>query len=104
MPIQNFSLFQRMTQFCRTKVPENILIDLNPIKDNDEAVKAYGIKLCVEMCQILSKNGIPGYHFYTLNLETAVLAVLRELNIEQSATARRYCFSEISLLLNMNAV
>lgn len=30
-----------------------------------------------------------GFHFYTLNLEKSVLAVLKGLNIEESTAARR---------------
>jgi methylenetetrahydrofolate reductase (NADPH) len=89
MPIQSFSSFQRMTQFCRTKVPDHVWQDLSPIKNDDEAVKSYGVQLCVDMCKVLSLAGIAGFHFYTLNLEKSVLAVLKELNIEESTAARR---------------
>ena len=89
MPIQSYSSFQRMTQFCRTKVPPKVWEDLSTIRDDDEAVKAYGVELCCSMCKILSQAGVPGFHFYTLNLEKSVLAVLKGLNIDDSATARR---------------
>eukprot|EP00596_Hydrurales_sp_CCMP1899_P010089 CAMPEP_0119050284 /NCGR_PEP_ID=MMETSP1177-20130426/68963_1 /TAXON_ID=2985 /ORGANISM="Ochromonas sp, Strain CCMP1899" /LENGTH=583 /DNA_ID=CAMNT_0007028485 /DNA_START=192 /DNA_END=1940 /DNA_ORIENTATION=+ len=84
MPIQSFSSFQKMAEFCRTKVPAYVWQDLLPIKDDDEAVKAFGINLCVEMCQKLSKAGIPGFHFYTLNLQSSVLSILEEFNIKAS--------------------
>jgi Methylenetetrahydrofolate reductase len=89
MPIQSYSSFERMTQHCRTTVPPYIWEHLLPIRDDDEAVKAYGVEVCVNMCNVLSKAGIPGFHFYTLNLEKSVLAVLKGLNIEESAAARR---------------
>jgi Methylenetetrahydrofolate reductase len=95
MPIQSYSSFERMTQHCRTTVPPYIWEHLLPIRDDDEAVKAYGVEVCVNMCNVLSKAGIPGFHFYTLNLEKSVLAVLKGLNIEESAAARRcalYCY------------
>jgi Methylenetetrahydrofolate reductase len=95
MPIQSYSSFERMTQHCRTTVPPYIWENLLPIRDDDEAVKAYGVEVCVNMCNALSKAGIPGFHFYTLNLEKSVLAVLKGLNIEESAAARRcalYCY------------
>jgi methylenetetrahydrofolate reductase (NADPH) len=94
MPIQSYSSFERMTQHCRTTVPPYIWENLLPIRDDDEAVKAYGVEVCVNMCNVLSEAGIPGFHFYTLNLEKSVLAVLKGLNIEESAAARRcvlYC-------------
>eukprot|EP01038_Epipyxis_sp_PR26KG_P005738 gene5738-7922_t len=89
MPIQSFSSFQKMTSFCRTKVPQEIWDDLMPIKDNDEAVKAYGVQLCEKICKTLSENGIKGFHFYTLNLEQSVMNILKELGIENSIALRR---------------
>ena len=60
MPIQSFSSFERMTQFCRTQVPDKIWTDLAPMKDDDEAVKSYGVDLCVSMCNVLGDAGIAG--------------------------------------------
>lgn len=51
MPIQSFSSFQKMTNFCKTKVPQHIWDSLYPIRENDEEVKAYGINLCIDMCK-----------------------------------------------------
>lgn len=51
MPIQGFATFEKMTTFFKTKVPEEIHAALLPIKDDDEAVKAYGIRLGMEMGQ-----------------------------------------------------
>eukprot|EP01035_Chromulina_nebulosa_P036670 gene36670-49423_t len=53
MPIQSYSSFQKMTRFCKTRVPPNIWNDLAAIKDDDEEVKSYGVQLCVNMCRTL---------------------------------------------------
>ena len=90
MPIQNYSSFQRMTSFCRTSVPQFVYEAVAPIADNDEAVKAYGVQLCVSMCKKLMEHGIRGFHFYTLNLENSVLSVLSALNVVESTASRRY--------------
>jgi methylenetetrahydrofolate reductase (NADPH) len=90
MPIQSYSSFQKMTTFCRTRVPDAVWRDLAPIRDDDEQVKAYGVKLCIEMCDTLGKNGVHGFHFYTLNLEKSVMSVLKELGVDGSAASRRY--------------
>ncbi len=90
MPIQSYSSFQKMTTFCRTRVPEEVWRDLAPIKDDDEQVKAYGVVLCTAMCDQLLKSGVHGFHFYTLNLEKSVMSVLKELGVDGSAASRRY--------------
>ncbi|XP_039021395.1 methylenetetrahydrofolate reductase 1-like [Hibiscus syriacus] len=48
---------------------DEITAALEPIKDNDEAVKAYGIHLGTEMCRKILANGIKTLHLYTLNME-----------------------------------
>lgn len=89
MPIQSFSSFQKMTSFCRTRVPPKVWRDLESIHDDDESVKKYGIQLCKDMCRSLSEAGVPGFHFYTLNLEKSVLSILEGLGVEDSIAARR---------------
>lgn len=49
--------FKRMTTFCKTDVPPAISDALEAVKDNDEAVKAYGIQLGAEMCRQLLDAG-----------------------------------------------
>lgn len=49
---------------------------MEPIKDNEEAVRAYGIHLGTEMCRKILANGIKTLHLYTLNMEKSALAIL----------------------------
>jgi methylenetetrahydrofolate reductase (NADPH) len=46
MPIMTYGGFKRMTGFCKTRIPAEILEALEAIKDNDEAVKVRGAALC----------------------------------------------------------
>jgi methylenetetrahydrofolate reductase (NADPH) len=89
MPIQNYSSFQRMTSYCRTAVPQHIWDTIQPISENDEAVKAYGVQLSIAMSQELMSKGIRGFHFYTLNLENSVMSVLKALHVEDTTAVRR---------------
>lgn len=49
---------------------------LEPIKDNEEAVRNYGIHLGTEMCKKILASGIKTLHLYTLNMEKSALAIL----------------------------
>jgi methylenetetrahydrofolate reductase (NADPH) len=61
MPIMTYGGFKRMTTFCKTDVPPAVNDALEAIKDNDEAVKAYGIQLGADMCkQLLEAGGFRG--------------------------------------------
>ncbi|XP_011005230.1 PREDICTED: methylenetetrahydrofolate reductase 2-like [Populus euphratica] len=89
MPINNYKGFLRMTGFCKTKIPAEVTAALNPIKDNEEAVRAYGIHLGTEMCKKILAHGIKTLHLYTLNMEKSVLAILMNLGlIEESKITR----------------
>merc|ERR1719482_214361 len=62
MPIQSYAGFKKMTDLCKTKIPPHINEALEEVKD-------YGVQCGIEMCKELLENGVPGLHFYTLNLE-----------------------------------
>lgn len=51
------------------------------IKDDDDAMKQYGIDLGIQMCRRLIESGTPGLHFYTLNLERSVANILEGLGL-----------------------
>ncbi|CAA6669209.1 unnamed protein product [Spirodela intermedia] len=89
MPINNYKGFLRMTGFCKTKIPPEVTAALEPIKDNEEAVKAYGIHLGTEMCKKILAHGIKTLHLYTLNMEKSALGILMNLGlIEESKISR----------------
>lgn len=92
MPIQSYPGFHRMTTFCKTKVPQSILDDLELIKEDEDEVKKYGISLAVKTVKRLLEFGIEGFHFYTLNLERSVTAIVNDLgivNVEREAPWRK---------------
>ncbi|KAJ1993583.1 methylenetetrahydrofolate reductase (NAD(P)H) met13 [Dimargaris cristalligena] len=79
MPIQSYNGFDRMTMLCKTAVPDIVRTQLEPIKDDDQAVKQYGVQLAIAMCSKLREAGHLGFHFYTLNLEKTTRLILEGL-------------------------
>ncbi|KVH89086.1 hypothetical protein Ccrd_008948 [Cynara cardunculus var. scolymus] len=70
-------------------IPSEITAALEPIKDNEEAVRAYGVHLGTEMCKKIMASGIKTLHLYTLNMEKSALAILTNLGlIEESKISR----------------
>jgi methylenetetrahydrofolate reductase (NADPH) len=63
------------------QIPAEITAALDPIKDNEEAVKAYGIHLGTEMCKKILATGIKTLHLYTLNMEKSALAILMVISM-----------------------
>ncbi|RGB26657.1 methylenetetrahydrofolate reductase-domain-containing protein [Rhizophagus diaphanus] len=79
LPIQNYSGFNRIITLSKTIVPQFVLEELEPIKDDDAAVKEYGIRLAVDMIRKMFADGIKCYHFYTMNLERSTRLILEAL-------------------------
>lgn len=48
---QTYRTFERMTTFCKTRVPQEMWDQLLPIKDDDEAVKNWGIDYMTKLCR-----------------------------------------------------
>ncbi len=88
-PIQTFDRFRKFVQFTGVNVPLSVWERLNPIHQDDLAVRRYGVDLCVEMCEKLVEMGAPGYHFYTLNLQSPVMRILEGLELAEGVTAER---------------
>jgi len=84
MPIHNYARFLKFTQFCQVSVPDSVTVQLELIKYDDSSVINYGIDQASGMCQKLIENGVPGLHFYTLNLENSVSAILKSLGLVSS--------------------
>lgn len=91
MPINNYASWKRMTDFCKTAIPQEIRDAIEPIKDDDEKVKEVGVTIVADMCsRILNAGvGITGLHMYTLNLEKSVIAILNALKLTEDVSLRR---------------
>ena len=88
-PIQTFDRFKKFVQFTGVNVPRNVWDHLEPMRQDDAAVRSYGVDLCIEMCERLIGLGAPGYHFYTLNLQSPVMRILEGLELANGLAADR---------------
>ncbi|KAF5828731.1 methylenetetrahydrofolate reductase-domain-containing protein [Dunaliella salina] len=89
MPIMTYGGFKRMTGFCKVKVPQEINDTVEANKDNEEAIKAYGVDLGAKMCKYLLANGTPGLHMYSLNMEKSALAILERVGFIDNSKVPR---------------
>ena len=91
MMLSNLGGFRRMTGFCKSRVPPSMVVDIeaieaecNALGDDGPAalatkIKEYGIKTGAELCQKIIKLGAAGLHFYTLNQSATTLNILDAL-------------------------
>ncbi|GJN81015.1 methylenetetrahydrofolate reductase 2 [Purpureocillium lilacinum] len=85
MPIATYASFLRRANHMQCRVPPEWMRVLEPVKNDDVAVREIGKSLVAEMCRKLLANGIHHLHFYTMNLAQATRMVLEELNWAPSA-------------------
>lgn len=81
MPILNADNLKRFSANCGADIPRWLAERLNDIKDDHEAVKAYGEEVVTRLCERLLALGAPGLHFYTMNQAATSLNVLDNLGL-----------------------
>ena len=81
MPISTYAAFKRRAEWTKCRIPENWLEALDPVKNDDSAVRQIGKGLITEMCRKILAAGIYHLHFYTMNLAQATRMVLDELSL-----------------------
>jgi len=83
MPVASYDSFKRIINLdSKLSVPQKLLDTVELNKDNDEAVRNFGIEWTVCLCKrLIEKNITPGLHFYTLNREIATVSILKQLGL-----------------------
>ena len=70
MSWQGYESLKHIAKLGGIEVPQHIMDIVEPIKDNDDAVRAFGIEYATRMCREILESGTTyGLHFYTLNRE-----------------------------------
>jgi len=79
MPVTNFAQTARFSAMCGATIPDWLRQEMEPLAEDEEAMKAKGIAIATRQCRELLQNGAPGLHFYTLNRSEATIAVHQAL-------------------------
>ena len=111
---QAYSSLRNIVRLTKLQVPQDIIDAITPIKDNDEAIRNYGIHKAVELIMELfdakafdDDLRVPGVHFYTINQQVATVKILKRLGMwvmdiprmlpwKQTANAAR-CMEDVCL-------
>ncbi|MDP9172336.1 MAG: methylenetetrahydrofolate reductase [NAD(P)H] [Planctomycetota bacterium] len=80
MPISNVGQIKRFVSMCGAKIPQALLVQLEALESDPEAVHAAGVDYAIGQCQDLLANGADGLHFYTLNKSKASVQIVRALD------------------------
>lgn len=82
MPIQAYASLRQLAKLSQLEIPQYLIDIVEPLKNNDDAIRKFGVDFAVKMCrELLESNEIPGIHFYTLNRELATKDILKQLGL-----------------------
>ena len=82
MPITNYANLARFSDGCGAEIPRWMRKRLEAYGDDVESIKAFGIDLVSDLCEMLLDNGAPGIHFYTMNQLEPTQTLLKNLGLE----------------------
>lgn len=84
MPILNVAQIKRFISMCGTKIPHPLLLKLESLEQDADAVHAAGVDYAIQQCQQLLGNGVDGLHFYTLNKSKATVEICKALSVDHA--------------------
>ena len=84
MPITNVAQIKRFISMCGAKIPHPLLLKLESVESDPEAVHQAGVEYADEQCRDLLKHGVDGLHFYTLNKSKATVQVVKALDVKHA--------------------
>ena len=79
MPVTSVKNIMRITELCKSELPESFRHELERRQDDVQAVQDLGVAYSTLQCVDLLSRGAPGIHFYTLNRSPATRAILAAL-------------------------
>lgn len=86
MPVATYASFLRRASHMGCKIPPEWMAAIEPVKNDDLAVREIGKRLVADLCRkLLASKEIHHLHFYTMNLATATSMVLQDLDWLPSA-------------------
>lgn len=79
IPIENVAQIKRFVTRCGAKIPHELLVKLEEVEGDPNAVYRTGIDHAIGQCEDLLKGGVDGLHFYTLNKSRATAEICAAL-------------------------
>jgi len=81
MPIINYRNLTRFSDACGAEIPRWLRKALENYGDDETSLKAFGVDLVTELCEVLLENEAPGLHFYTMNQTEPTAQIVKNLGL-----------------------
>ncbi len=87
LPIVSTPQIKRFCGMCGSRLPSDVLMNLDKYTDDAESARKYGVELASKMAEELLANGAPGIHFYVLNKAKSIEEVMHNLSLTDARSA-----------------
>ena len=81
MPIASFSKLARFSDACGAEIPRWIRGKLESYGDDSASIRAFGLDIVTDLCDVLLARGAPGLHFYTMNQAALTTTIWQRLGL-----------------------
>jgi methylenetetrahydrofolate reductase (NADPH) len=90
LPVTNFAQLKRMAASCGASIPAWMGAHFDGLDDDPDTRRLVAASLAAEQCRRLQANGVPEFHFYTLNRADLLVAICHLLGVRapKPATAK----------------
>lgn len=79
MPIYNITQLARFSSICGAEIPRWLKMRLEEYGDDMASLRALGIDVVSELCEMLLAGGAPSLHFYTLNQSATITTIINNI-------------------------
>ena len=84
MPIYNYTQLARFSAVCGAEIPRWLRLRLEVYADDMPSLRALGIDVVSELCEVLLTWGVPSLHFYTLNQAGIISTIVNNIGVNNS--------------------
>jgi len=81
LPVTNFAQLKRMAVACGASIPAWMGAHFDGLDDDPDTRRLVAASLTAEQCRRLQANGVPEFHFYTLNRADLLVAICHLLGV-----------------------
>ena len=83
MPVYSVKMMETLANLCGATITDELRQGLAGLPEGDkEALVAFGIEFAVNQCRGLLEAGVPGLHFYTMDLSKSTVGIVHRLRRE----------------------
>ncbi len=79
MPIYNITQLSRFSSICGAEIPRWLKLRLEEYGDDMASLRALGVDVVSELCEMLLAGGAPSLHFYTLNQSATISTIINNI-------------------------